>query len=206
MRKTGQIKSSYLLSVSLSSVLGLRSLCCLSWYSRLHVEDLSTVHLHLHCLFVQHSDIISEQIPNITLNTSLHGGSCAEVTHLKRSYLNLLAKAVASHGPRSKIIPNIGQSVCFSNLDRQNRSKAVIKELQVELHNLKESSECKIQWQYIVLRMNAVRYLSYHYPSALLSGVTLICVLVHGYVQFACIFHAAVWEADCEKKVNQSHE
>lgn len=32
-----------------------------TWYKRLHFKELSTVHLHLHCVFVQHPNIVSTQ-------------------------------------------------------------------------------------------------------------------------------------------------
>lgn len=72
---------------------------------RLHVEELSTVHLHLHGLLVQHSHIISEHTPNVTVS-HLSQPQC-----LKTYCVNLLAKVVAFQGPRSKIVSNIGQSV-----------------------------------------------------------------------------------------------
>lgn len=88
-----------------------------TWYNRLHVEELRTVHLHLHGLLVQHSYIISKQTPSIMLINSPHSHSLPQTQHLKTCYIHLLAKVVAFQGPRSKITSNIGQSVWFSNLD-----------------------------------------------------------------------------------------
>lgn len=76
-----------------------------TWYLRLHVKELSTVHLHLHGLLVQHSHIIPKHTPNIAVSR-LPQPQC-----LKTCCVNLLAKVVAFQGPRSKIISNIGQSV-----------------------------------------------------------------------------------------------
>lgn len=49
--------------------------------------------------------------------------------------MNLLAKVVAFQGRSSKIITNIGQSVCFSNLDR------AATQVTKEQHNRNRSSE-----------------------------------------------------------------
>lgn len=66
-----------------------------------------------------------------------------------------------------------------------------MKALQVEQHD---------HIRHMIMRMEAALHLPHQYPSALFPGVTLICVLEHGEIQFVCIFDAAVRKLDCEEE------
>lgn len=66
-----------------------------------------------------------------------------------------------------------------------------MKALQVEQHK---------HITHMIKRTEAALHLPHQYPSALFPGVTLICVFVHGEIQFVCIFDAAVRKLDCEKE------
>ena len=53
---------------------------------------------------------------------------------------------------------------------------------------------------HMIMRTEAALHLPHQYPPALFPGVSLICVLVHGEIQFVCIFDAAVRKLDCERE------